>query len=98
LLCVQYSLLPTFKDVVEKWQAIAGVYNSRRRIETTDVVVENRIVGQPFPVAIQTAWQAERLPYNSRCCARLEIQSAIRVMKIAKSRVRWVVKLQFLLA
>jgi hypothetical protein len=50
LLCLQYSLLPTFKDVVEEWQATDPPYNSRRRIEATDVV-ENRIVGQPFPVA-----------------------------------------------
>ncbi len=58
LLCVQYSLLPTFKDVVEEWQAIGPPYNSRRRIEATDVVIENRIVGQPFPVGDPNMRQA----------------------------------------
>jgi hypothetical protein len=87
-------------DVVEEWRATDPPYNSRRRIEATGVVVENRIVGQPFPVADpKQSGRRERLPYNSRVAGiRLAIQSAIKATRIAKSSVRWAVKLQFLLA
>jgi len=41
----------SFKDVVEEWQAIKPLYNLSTANLATDVVNENRIVGQQFPVA-----------------------------------------------
>ena len=61
------------------------------------IIPEFILQGNRSRLPIQTMQQAGTRPYNSRCCARLETQSAIRVIRIAKSSARWAVKLQFLL-
>ena len=62
LLCVQYSPLLTFEDVIEEWRATRPPYNYSLRITTTNVVVEDRIVGQPFPVADPGETAGETMP------------------------------------
>jgi hypothetical protein len=61
-LCLQYSPLLTFEDVIEERRATRPRCNHWRRINTTDVVIEDRIVGQPFSVADPRETAGETMP------------------------------------